>query len=255
APGNPVEFKIVIGIRPEITLPNYKKIAKESLNIPDKEEDKIEATEKDIDNVVEEIRGRHAHDKYHILNKEAGHDHNDEEINKLKPEFTDDFVKTIGNFESVTDFRVKAKENVIKEKEARLKDKKRSKILEQLIAEITIILPQALIDNELNRMFSQFEADVSGVGLKLEDYLKHIKKTPEELAKDWKPDAEKRAKLNLILEDIATKEKIQPEPEEVKKEVEHLTAHYKDVDPLRASLYVEHMLRIEKTINFLENQK
>src|SRR5205085_1933121 len=122
------------------------------------------------------------------------------------------------------------------------KDKKRSLILEKLVTETTVVVPQAFIENELNRMFSQFESDVQGIGLKMEDYLKHIKKTPEDLAKDWKPDAEKRAKLNVILEKIAEEEKIAPDPEEVKKEVEAVTKNYKDIDPLRAQLYVEHMM-------------
>lgn len=104
-------------------------------------------------------------------------------------------------------------------------------------------------------MFAQFEGDVQQVGLKIDDYLKHIKKTPEDLRKDWQPDAEKRAKLNLILGEIAKQEKIIADKEAVDREVEFLTKNYKDVDPLRARLYTEHMMTMEKTVKFLEEQK
>ena len=256
APENPVEFKILVGVLPEVPLPDYKNLAKTALESTKKDDEKIEVSEAEIDKVIEDIRGQHAHQEFHKINADKlGHEHDDEEINKLKPEFTDEFVKTVGNFESIADFRVKAKESMIKEKETKVKDKKRSAILEKLVSETTLTLPASVINNEIEKMFAQFQSDVQGVGLKMEDYLKHINKTAEDLAKDWKPDAEKRAKLNLILEEIAKKENIEADQDLVKQEVAHLTSHYKDVDPLRAALYTEHMLKIEKTIKFLEEQK
>ncbi len=93
------------------------------------------------------------------------------------------------------------------------------------------------------------------MGLKVEDYLKHINKTIEDLTENWKPDAEKRAKLNLILEAIAKEENLTADKEAVDHELEHLTKHYKDIDPIRARLYTEHMFTIEKAIKFLEEQK
>jgi FKBP-type peptidyl-prolyl cis-trans isomerase (trigger factor) len=253
APKNPVGFKIVIAVMPEVTLPDYKKIAKKEMSVPSED---FTATEKEIEAVVEEIRGQRAHHEFHVIHKDKpGHEHNDEEINKLKPEFTDEFVKSLGNFESVADFREKAKENILKEKEFKAKDRKRGALFGKLIAETTLNLPQIVIDNELQRMFAQFESDVRGIGIGMEDYLKHIKKTPEDLAKDWRPDAEKRARLNIILEEIAKKENITSDKETVEKEVEQLTKNYKDIDPIRARLYADHMLKIEKTIVFLEGQK
>ncbi|MES2436472.1 MAG: trigger factor [Patescibacteria group bacterium] len=253
APGNPLEFKVLIDVIPEFKLPDYKKIAKKEMSVKD---EAIEVGDPEIDNVIEEIVKQHAHNEFHRAHKDdASHNHTDEEIDTFKPKFDDEFVKKLGNFENVADFRVKAKENMIVEKTNKAKDKKRTAVLEKLVTETDVKPPQALIENELNRMFAQFESDVQGVGLKIDDYLKHIKKTPEDLQKDWMPDAEKRAKLNLILEEIAKTEKLDADKEIVDKEVAHITSHYKEVDPLRARLYTEHMMRIEKTVKFLEEQK
>jgi FKBP-type peptidyl-prolyl cis-trans isomerase (trigger factor) len=253
APGNPLEFKVTVDILPEFKLPNYKKIAKDEMSVAD---EVIDVGEPEIDNVIEEIRKQHAHNDFHKAHKdEAAHNHTDEEIDTFKPEFNDAFVKTLGNFESVEDFRAKAKVNMLSEKENRAKDKKRTALLEALVLATEVKVPQALIDNEINRMFAQFESDVAGVGLKIDDYLKHIKKTPEELRTEWMPDATKRAKLNLILAEIAKEEKITADKETVEKEVEHITKNYKDIDPLRVRLYTEHMMTIEKTVKFLEEQK
>jgi FKBP-type peptidyl-prolyl cis-trans isomerase (trigger factor) len=253
APGNPLEFKINVDVMPEVKLPDYKKIAKSEMS---KKDEKIEVTEKDIVDVIAEVRKQRAHHAYHIAHKDdTEHKHTEDEIEKFMPEFNDEFVKTIGNFENVEDFKTKAKENIQKEKEQRTKEKKRQELMEKLVAETTLKLPQSLIDNELERMFAQFEGDIRGIGLKVEDYLKHINKKPEDLIKEWQPDAEKRAKLNIILEEIAKAEKIEPDPEKVTEQVQHLMTHYKDIDPVRAQIYTEHMLRMEGAIKFLEEQK
>ncbi len=260
APGNPLEFKISIAVMPEVDLPNYKKIAKAEMNA---EDEKIEVTDKEIDDVIEQVRKQEAHRAFHQVTSASAsaeasadkHDHSEEAMAKHMPEFNDEFVKKLGNFENVADFRTKAKENTIKEKQFRAIEKKRMKMLENIVAETKLALPQVLIDNELNRMFAQFEGDIKNIGLKIEDYLKHINKTPEDLRKEWLPDAEKRAKLNVILEEIAKKENLSADKEAVDAEVKSLTSHHKDVDPIRAQIYVEHMFIIEKAIKFLEDQK
>src|SRR5206468_2318861 len=136
----------------------------------------------------------------------------------------------------IADFKAKIKDNLKKEKEHKAIEKKRGELLEKLVSSTDIKLPQILIDNEIGRMFAQFEQDISGLGLKVEDYMKHIKKTPEDLRKDWLPDAEKRAKLNLILEEIAKKENLKADEKAIEEELSYLMKQHgdKDIDPARA---------------------
>jgi trigger factor len=252
-PGNPVEFKISIAVRPEVKLPDYQKISKAEMA---KKGDVVEVFEKEIADVIEEVLKQRAHVEYHKENSgKTDHDHDPADLEKHKPELTDDFVKNLGDFKDVADFKAKIKENLTKEKEHKGLEKRRGELLEKLVAESTIDVPQILIESELNRMFAQFESDIAGLGLKVEDYLKHIKKEPNDLVKEWMPDAEKRAKLNLLLEEIAKKESISADKEAVEQEVKNLTENHKDIDPERARAYTTHILTIEKVIQYLEGQK
>jgi FKBP-type peptidyl-prolyl cis-trans isomerase (trigger factor) len=252
APENPIGFKIIVATLPEVKLPDYKKIAKSESG---KKDEPVEVSDKELEDVITEVRKQRAHHAFHQANTDAGHDHTEEDVAAHMPEFNDEFVKTLGAFESVEDFKTKARENMKKEKEHKNIEKKRGGLLEKLVSETEIKLPQVIIDDELNRMFNQFESDITGMGLKVEDYLKHIKKTPEDLRKDWLPDAEKRAKLNLILGKIAKEENITADKDAVEVEVKNLIERFKDVDPIRIQAYVEHSLTIEKVIQFLEAQK
>lgn len=245
---SPVEFKITIATMPDVKLADYKKIAKKE----NAKEEKIEeVTEKQVEETIEQIRKMWA-DQNH--SHAPGEEHVEGEKIDL-PEVNDEFVKKLGDFKDVADFKTKLKENIAKEKELKAKDKKRLEIIEEIIKDSKIDMPKALVENELDKMEGQFKGDIANMGLQPEDYLKHIKKTWEDLRKEWYPDAEKRAKTQLILQKIALEEKLEPNKEDLEKESKHLLEQYKQADPERVKAYVEMIMINEMVIKFLEEQK
>ncbi|MEJ0001660.1 MAG: hypothetical protein WDN09_00495 [bacterium] len=144
--------------------------------------------------------------------------------------------------------------NIKLEKENQLKEKTRIKIIENIIDKSAIDLPNVLVEAELDKILYRMDSDITQMGLKFEDYLKHLNKTVEDLRKDFRPDAEKKAKLALVLNAISKEEKIAADQEEVAKEVAHILEHYKDADPERAAMHAENVLTNEKVFSFLETQ-
>ena len=255
AVGNPLLFKIVGPIIPEIKLPDYKKIAvKEN----EAKVEPVEATEKELADTLEEIRKNYAL-RNHTHPTSQGSDGASAEKcdhdNLPLPEVNEEWVKKLGAFASVEDFKNKIKEGIQKEKEFKNKDKKRMSIIEKILEGTKVAMPKVMIESELRKMHAQFEDDIARAGLKVEDYLKHLKKTPEDLKKEWTPDAEKRAKVQLVITKIALDEKIEADQEIVKREVENLLKTYKDATEERTKAYVEMMLTNEKVFEWLENQK
>ena len=249
AVGNPLLFKIVGPVIPEIKLPNYKKIAvKEN----EAKVEPVEATEKELADTLEEIR-KNYHARQNVR-AGASEDQKQPDDSPL-PEVNEEWVKKLGAFASVEDFKNKIKEGIQKEKEFKNKDKRRMSIIEKILEDTKVSMPKVMIESELRKMHAQFEDDIARAGLKVEDYLKHLKKTPEDLKKEWTPDAEKRAKVQLIITKIALDEKIEADPEVVKREVENLLKTYKDATEERTKAYVEMMLTNEKVFEWLENQK
>lgn len=245
---SPIEFKIKVVVMPEVKLPDYKKIAKYENKVEEKVE---EVTEKQIEETIAEIQKMYAKQNHHHA---PGEVHVEGEELPL-PEINDEFVTKLGDFKDVEDFRTKLKENIGKEKEVHAKEKKRGKLLEKLVEETKIEMPKIVIESELDKMEGQFKADIAQMGLQPEEYLKHIKKTWEDLRKEWLPDAEKRAKTQLILQKISLEEKIEPTKEEMEKQIKLLTDQYKGADPERVRAYVEMVLINDAVIRFLEEQK
>jgi len=250
--GNALGFKIKTSLLPDVKLADYKKLAgkenKEEITTP-------EIAEKEIDDVILNIRQNIAHQKVHAESGAPDHEHNHREIaDGDLPEVNDEFAQMIGGFKDVTDLKEKVKENITREKVLKEKDKKRTAILEAIMDKSTIALPRIIIDGEMEKMLAQFKDDIAQAGVKYENYLKHVKKTEEEIKKEWEDTAVKRAKSQIILNTIAKDEGITPEESEVKKEMENILANYKEADRFRVRMYVESFMTNELVFQFLEKQ-
>lgn len=237
AHNEPLGFKIKIAVMPEVELADYKKIAKAENS---KETLKIEVGEKEVEEAISQIQ------------KSFAHNHNAKE-NAPLPEINDELVKKLGDFKDVADFRIKLKDIIIKEKENKAREKKRLEIIEKIISDSKMSIPKILIENELNKMEAQFKDDIERMGMKVDDYLKHLKKSFEDMRKEWQPDAEKRAKLQIVLNRIAVSEKIEADKEQVEKETSHLLEHHKEANPAKAKEYIEMVMTNQKVFEFLEN--
>ncbi len=245
AKGNPFEFKIVVAVLPELSLPDYKKLAEKHT----KEPINITIEDEEVEKVILNIRKQRA-PKIEKVEGENG------EVTEKKeedlPPMDEEFLKSLGDFKSIDEFKSRLKDNMTKEKDQQGKEKRRMEIIKELSDETKTDIPDILIQSELDRMIAQFKHDVSQMGLKFEDYLNHLKKTEEDMRKEWEKDAEGRAKTQLIIDKIAETEKLIPEKELVDKEVEHIMEHYTDADKNRTRSYVEMVMTNEKVLEFLE---
>ena len=104
AENNPLEFKITTAVMPEIKLPDCKKIA--AKEIAKSSPDELKVTDKDIEDMILRVRKSHASHEGHDHDKMTPEEH-EKAVAAAMPELTDDFVKKIGDFKDVPDFKDK----------------------------------------------------------------------------------------------------------------------------------------------------
>lgn len=275
AQDNPLGFTALVAVLPEFTLPDFKKIAA-GVN---KDKASSEVTEEEVEKQIKDIlrqklayerlQGKaaqtHTHDDGTV---HEGPEHGEEphtpeaEVKAVDdselPELTDEYVVTLGQpdqFKTVAQFKEKIKEHLAIEKEKEVHGAHRAKITDKIIDETTVDLPKVLIDSEIEQMFGQMNEDLSRANLKMDDYLGHIKKTKDELKTEWAPAAEKRAKLQLVLNEIAKKENVTPDKAQLDEQVDQLLEQYKDADEARVRVYVTTVMTNEAVMKMLEEQK
>lgn len=89
-------------------------------------------------------------------------------------------------------------------------------------------LPTVLIEAEKKQMLEELKQGLSQMKIGLEDYLKDLKKTEQEVARDFEKGARERIKISLVLREIARQEKIGATEVEMKEEVARLRNLYKE---------------------------
>ena len=116
-------------------------------------------------------------------------------------------------------------------------------------------MPKILVEGELERMTTQFREELEMAGADFDEYLGKIKTTQEKLREEWRPQAEKRAKIQLILNKISDEQKIKPTEKEIEGEIEKIVSAYPEANRERARIFVETILKNESVFKLLEEQK
>ena len=151
---------------------------------------------------------------------------------KELPELNEDFVKTIGDYKTVDDFKKDIKNRLEKQAETVNKNNYERKLLEKVTEVCEVKIPKILIDREVEYMMKSLEDDLKTKDLSLQDYYKSIKTDEEKVRKEYEIVAEKRIKQELVLDKISQVENIQVTEEEVKDKIKTIAEEMKQ-EPLK----------------------
>jgi len=169
------------------------------------------------------------------------------------PEINEEFAKKLGQ-ESVEKLKELLKENMLKEAEMKDKQRIEADILEQMIDKSEFgEIPQILIDSEKKKMFYELKHDLEHHGIEMEQYLKDIKKTEEQIFKDFDDQAKKRIKAALISRQVAVDKEIKVEKEDLDKELALIRQTYAGDEKVEENLKRPDVL--ETIISTIQNKK
>ena len=184
------------------------------------------------------------------------------EIKKKElPELDDEFAKDVSEFDTLDELKKSIKEKLEKSNEQRAKYETEDAAIKTVCEKAKLDIPSGMIDLEVDNMLKDFEQRLSYQGLNIEQYLKMIGKTEEEMRKEYEPQAIEAIKSRLVLEAIIKAEKIEASEEEVKEKLEEMAKNYgKKVEELSENEnlknYLEEGIKSEKALEFIvENAK
>ncbi len=169
------------------------------------------------------------------------------------PELTNEFAAGLGKFKDLEDLKKNMREGMEHENEHKIKDEKRAAYLDEIIKQAESDLPEILITEEVRKMEDELEHQLSGMGMNLDQYLAQLKKTRQDLEKDWEPQAVKRVMSALILTEIARMQEIVAESTEVEAEMNKTLQYYKGVKDMEKNIDMERLYNFSKGV--LENEK
>jgi len=176
------------------------------------------------------------------------------------PALDDNLAKQVGEFKTFEDMRGKIEESIKKESERKEEQRFELEILDEIIKKSKFEeIPDLLIEAEKEKMIGELEQDIQKQGMKFDDYLQSIKKTRDQLKKEFLEPAEKRIKTALVLRHIAKEEKIKVEEKEIDQEIKKTLEIYKNNLEIKKQVelpeyryYLANVLTSQKTMEFLK---
>lgn len=150
-------------------------------------------------------------------------------VNELvKPKADDAMAAKVGPFKTVSELKEDIKKQVTAERSAEIDRAYESDLLEAIAKKTKAAIPQALIDEEVERQISQVKQNLMYRGQTWQEFLESEGKTEDEYKAEAKPVAELRVTAGLALSEIAEAENILVTTEDIDIRLQLLKGQYQD---------------------------
>lgn len=177
---------------------------------------------------------------------------------RIMPELNAEFVSNSTEFETVEDYKASIKEKLIKEEERRVDMELDNDILDKIIDDTEVKVPESLVDSEFNRQLNGMEQQMKYQGITLEDYAAYLGKSLDDVKEDIKKASTRNVKARLVLEKLLKDEKIDITNEDIDNKLKEMAKNVgKSFDDYKKEVNNDMVNRIanelimKKLMNFL----
>ncbi|SFA98625.1 trigger factor [Acetitomaculum ruminis DSM 5522] len=145
---------------------------------------------------------------------------------KQLPELDDEFAKDVSEFDTLDEYKADIKKNLEEVKIKDIKTAKENAVIDKIIENSTIELPQPMVDTQTGYLIDDFGQRLSRQGMSLEQYMQFTGSDMAKMREQMEPQAIKRIQTRLVLEAVVKAEGIEATEEEVDKEIESMAKNY-----------------------------
>jgi trigger factor len=179
---------------------------------------------------------------------------------KKLPEVNDELAQDMSDkFQTLDDLKADIRKKLEEAVKSALRSQTITRVLDSVVETSKIPLPASMVDYQLEAMWEEYANRLRIDEKRLAALLEAQGKSVEDLRTEWKPSAEKRARMQLVVSEIAKKEGISVEDADVDAEISRLAEERKESPAeLKESLsknnlvdYMRSNLRMDKLYDFL----
>lgn len=182
---------------------------------------------------------------------------------KELPELDDEFASEVSEFDTLAEYKADLKTKLAESKAKEAKEEKEAKVIEAIVADAKMDIPEAMITTQQNQMIDEFAQRMQMQGLTMEQYCQFTGATYDKLFEQVRPQAEQRIKSRLVLEAIAKAEKIEVTEADVEEELKSMAEAYqmeldkiKEMLPEKSLKGIKEDIAVKKAADFaVENAK
>ena len=148
------------------------------------------------------------------------------EITRRAAPVLDDAFAGKQGFEDVSALRRAVMEGAVAQKQAQAARQFADALVQQVIDGMTVTIPDAMVENQLDGLIAQLRGQLEGQGATLEQYLEYSGTTMEQLREHAREQAATAARYELAMTEIARQEGIEITEADLEQQYEALSAQY-----------------------------
>lgn len=153
---------------------------------------------------------------------------------KTLPELNDEFADDVSEFDTLEEYRADVRKNLEVRKEESARTEKENKIIDEIIADAQIDVPEPMLKTQEGRIVDEFAQRLAAQGLRIDQYYEYAQTSREKMMEDVREQADKRIRTRLVLEQIVKEENIVPTEEDYDVELQKLAEAYgTDIDTVK----------------------
>lgn len=169
-------------------------------------------------------------------------------VNSVKkkelPEINDEFASEVSEFETLEELRNSIREELVKANEAKATNEYEMAVIEAVVANANVEIPDAMVNRELDGMLQDLENRLKYQGLDIESYFKFTNTSEADFREQMKDIASKNVKNELVLNEIAKAEKIEASEEEIREKATEIASKYGETDKLEET--VDRLVKVQR---------
>lgn len=176
---------------------------------------------------------------------------------KQLPKLDDEFAKDVDeDVDTLAELKDKVRKDLQKKKDDAATGAIQDAAIQEAVNNASIQdIPQAMIDEEIQRQLDQYLGNMQRQGIDPQMYYKLTGTSEDDLKKQFAKDADNRVKTNLVLEAVVTAEDIKPTDDQIKQEVKDLADDYgMEVKAVRNALtddMLSHDIAVKEAIKII----
>ena len=142
------------------------------------------------------------------------------------PEVDDDFAQD-NDYDDLAAMKAGITERLHNSKETVAKNAFSDRLVNAAAANMTVDIPESMIEEKMDSLMDDYNRYISNQGMAFEQYLKMIGTTYEAFRSTTRPAAETQTRTEILLDAVATAEKLEAAEEDINAEIDKLAETYK----------------------------
>lgn len=153
------------------------------------------------------------------------------------PALDDDFAKDISEFDTLDEYKADVRAKLEAQAAERDNNAFTNAVIEKVVENATVEIPEAMVERQIDSMVRNFEARLAQQGLKLADFIKYTGQDEKSFRNQYREQAEKSVRANLVLEAVENAENFEATEEEIDAEIAKFAGQVgQDVENLKKNL-------------------